>query len=343
MREAFSNIGYEVIEVTGSHAERRALIRDVKGRISAGLSVDFVYSESSTQPTGFGEPVTRATSYLRDIAFLRFCQRADIPVGLFYRDIYWRFPLYDALVGRPMATLMRRFYRMDLRGYRRARLRLFLPSMRMAEWVPIVPQDRFYELPPGSDAIDLERPVQAESNRAMNLLYIGGLGSEYRMQETMRAVAGCSDVTLTICTRESDWEVVKSEYRSVLSPNTTVVHRSGDELRELYAASDICSLLMEPSTYREFAAPMKLYEYLGHGKPIIATEGSLVGEFVTANGLGWAIPYSADALRTLLNRLTARPEELEEVRERVRAARLEHTWEARAVQAARILLTGMRT
>ncbi len=337
MLQAFDDIGYDVIEISGSHAERRTLIRDVKRRMSNGLEVEFVYSEASTQPTGFGEPVTRATSFRRDIAFLRYCQRRGVPVGVFYRDIYWRFPLYDALVGRRMATFMRCFYRSDLRGYRRAGLQLFLPSMRMAPWIPIVPRERFHELPPGSDAVDLERPLQTESEHSLNLLYIGGLGSEYRMHETVRTISKRSDSTLTICTREAEWKGVESEYRTHLAANTKIVHRSGEELRDLYAAADICILLMEPSTYREFAAPMKLYEYLGNGKPVIATEGSLVGDFVSAEGLGWTIPYSADALDALMTRLTEGPEELEQVRERVRATRLEHTWEARAKRAADVL------
>lgn len=337
MRRAFESIGYEVIEISGTHAERRDLIRDVKRRIRGGLDVEFVYSESSTQPTGLGEPVTPATSLTRDIAFLRFCQRAGIPVGVFYRDIYWRFPLYDALVGRRMAAVMRFFYRADLRGYRRAGIRLFLPSMRMAEWVPTVAPDRFDELPPGSDAIDEERPDPDPERPVVHLLYIGGLSNEYRMHETMRAVAGRSDAALTICTRHAEWERVEPEYRDLLGPNVEVVHRSGEGLRELYAAADACVLLMEPSAYREFAAPMKLYEYLGNGKPVIATEGSLVGGFIAEHGLGWTIPYTADALTELLDRLHEHPEELEAMCERVRTVRHEHTWEARARRAAEIL------
>lgn len=329
MRRAFEADGYEVLEVSGRHPERRERMRELKRRIASGLEVDFVYSEASTTPTGLGEPVTPATSLTRDIRFLRFCRRAGIPVGLFYRDIYWQFEEYAQRVRQPYAAVLRSRYRADLRGYVSAVDRIYLPSMGMADYLPAANRPQAAALPPGAEPIDGPAPAEGVS-----LFYVGGTGGYYRMQETVRGVEAAAGARLTICTRESEWQKAAALYSDVLGGATTVVHRSGTELEELYADAHIGALLMEPMEYREFAAPMKLYEYLGHAKPVIATEGSLAGEFVEENDIGWAIPYEASALTGLLERLVADPALLEEKARRARAVREEHTWEARAAQVA---------
>ncbi|UBH04863.1 hypothetical protein K8P10_000374 [Leucobacter sp. Psy1] len=347
MLRAFTDLGYEVLEVSGTHAERRDRIRDLTERIAEGLRVDFVYSEASTQPTGLGEPVTRATSLRRDLSFLIGCQRAGIPVGVFYRDIYWRFPIYAQLIGRFRAAIMRQFYRADLRRYRRGGLTVFLPSERMGEWVPIVPADRFVPLPPGAEIRDAKpsTPTATDAGAApddaapLEVLYVGGLGKNYQLHETARAFTRVEHARLTICTREADWAAAAAEYGEFVGDRVRVVHRSGEELRELYAAADVCVLAVKPIVYWDFASPMKLYEYLGYGKPVLASEGTLAGRVVESEGIGWTVPYREDALRAVLERLSADRGEVERCAVRAREVRAEHSWEARARQAA-VALTG---
>lgn len=329
MRKAFEAIGYRVLEVSGSHPERRDAMRRIRREIADGLVVSFVYSEAATTPTGLGEPVTAATSVTRDIRFLRFCRRRNIPVGLFYRDIYWQFDEYAQRVKQPYLGLLRWRYRADLRGYRTSLTRVYLPSMRMAEYLPAVLRSRAKALPPGLQIRDGGTPDGAPS-----LLFVGGLGAYYRMHEAARGVALASNARLTICAPAAQWDAVRSEYEPYINDRIRVVHESGDGLAPLFAEATIGSLFLEPVEYRQFAAPMKMYEYLGYGKPIIATEGTLAGEFVETQGIGWTIPYEAEALGRLLNRLESQPEESAERAERARRVRQQHTWEARAREVA---------
>ncbi|MBK0419477.1 hypothetical protein JD276_10575 [Leucobacter sp. CSA1] len=334
MRRAFEEIGFDVVEISGTHSARRKLITETKRRIGNGLNVGFVYSEAMTAPTGFGEPLTLATSFTRDVRFLQFCREAGIPVGLFYRDIYWQFQSGPA---GPLSLLKRRIrrsrYVADLRAYETAVDKLYLPSMRMAGYLPRANQRQAAPLPPGSDQVDTPFP-----STGLSIFYVGGTGGYYRMEETVRGVEAAPGARLTICTRESEWREDAPLYKEVLGDSTTVVHRSGSELEGLYADAHLGALLMEPAEYREFAAPMKLYEYLGHGKPIIATKGSLAGDFVEQNDIGWAIPYDAGALTALLERLTAEPSLLQAKHRRCEIVGKEHTWEARAGQVAEELL-----
>jgi hypothetical protein len=75
---------------------------------------------------------------------------------------------------------------------------------------------------------------------------------------------------------------------------------------------------------------VKLYEYIGQAKPIIATRGALAGEVVEKNGLGWTLPYSSEALIDLLSKIRETPGALNEVTEKMRVVAVEHTWQARA-------------
>src|SRR5690606_16782681 len=103
-------------------------------------------------------------------------------------------------------------------------------------------------------------------------------------------------------------------------------------MKNRLANADIVSLFVKPGKYRDFAAPVKLYEYLGYRKPIIASEGTLAGDFVTENGIGWSIPYSEDVLSELISRLKFQPKELKAIRDRLEITAPLHTWKARALK-----------
>lgn len=334
MLQAFIDLGCEVTEVTGSHAERRAKIRALRREIRGGAKFDLVYSENSTAPIGLGEPVTRHTSLLRDTSFLKFCVDHGIPAGVFYRDIYWRFPIYSELVPWPLSFILRSLFRWDLHKYKRAGVTIYLPSLEMAKWVPTIPPDRFKALPPGSEVQTLE----AKPHPRLRLLYVGGLSDNYRLHRTVRQIAQREDVQLVICTREEEWQLREAEYNLHGVENVQVVHRSGDELRQLYAEADVCLLAAEPIQYWSFAVPVKLFEYLGYGKPIVASENTYSGEFVRDNQLGWSVPYDDESLTKLLDRLTSHPAEIASVAERSRRVRNDHTWGKRAQQVIADLL-----
>lgn len=329
MVDAFRSVGHEVIEVTGSARQRRAAIKSVGSRIRKGLKVDFLYSESATIPTMLTEPRHLPPHPFLDPELFRICHVHRVPTGLFYRDIYWAFPEYTARLGHPLADVMKGVYHYDLRWYRRWVDVLYLPSMGMAPHVPVFPASRMRALPPGATICDVPGPRDG-----LHLLYVGGLGGHYQLEESVRAVADLPGVTLTICTRPQQWEDVRAEYEPLMAKNIRVVHESGEGLEALYRHADISLVYVQPDPYREFAAPVKLYEYIGHGRPVIASEGTLAGSFIRDNGCGWTIPYGHRELRDLLEHLSLDRSEVESMADRVHSVRREHTWEARAHQVA---------
>ena len=145
------------------------------------------------------------------------------------------------------------------------------------------------------------------------------------------------DARLTLCVRPDDWEAVKHEYAEQTCPAIKVVHAQGPGLQEHFLEANIASLLVEPTDYWQLAVPVKLFEYIGAGKPILATKGTLTGKKVEEESLGWVIDNTSDALAELLKRLEHDPGEVERVRQAVLTRRAEHSWENRARQVAATL------
>lgn len=330
MRAAFEANGYEVLEVTGTPEQRKTAIDRVRHHVASGQQIDFLYSESATIPTMLAGDKHLPPHPFLDISLFKLCQKSGIPTSLFYRDVYWAFDSYNDMVHPLVAAVMRRIYRYDLRWYTRYVDTLYLPSQKMADYVPLFPQDRTRALPPGS----LTKDAGHKENDGINVLYIGGLGEHYKLHEAVKAVAATPDVTMTICTRKNEWEAVRSQYEPLMDDSIRVVHRSGEELVELYSQADLCSLFVDPGEYRSFAAPVKLYEYIGYGLPVLTSAGTHAATFVQEHQCGWSLPYDARTLQDLLVSLHREPEILKKMQTQVRQERAKHTWQARAAQVA---------
>ncbi|WP_129587558.1 glycosyltransferase [Actinomyces minihominis] len=342
MRKAFEEAGYRVFEVSGNHDTRRRQMKALRAAIAAGLRPQFLYSESKTTPTGLGEPVTRHTSLSRDLKFIEFCRSHGIPTGLFYRDIYWNFTEHapKGALGRFLVWR----YRADLRAYRHALSVLFVPSRKFADYIPGRSRfPRVEPLPPGLD-LDFSSEPTPSGGSQPHVFYVGGIGAAYDLHKVVEAVGTAPNGTLLLCVRPDEWASRKSLYPSVAQAEdgvTTdgahVVHASGSGLDALYSWAEVGCLFLKPDEYRSMAAPMKLYEYLGRGKPIVTSAGTNAAELIEQNGLGWVLPYSVESFRNWLIEVGSDPQEIEIRSERVRKYSSEQTWRHRALEVAQFL------
>lgn len=332
MLKAFDDLGCDVDLVTGYSSERTRAVADVKRRIRSGYRYDFVYAESSTMPTILADTHHLPLRPFLDWRFFRFCNANEIPIGLFYRDIYWLFDGYGTHMSRVKANAAKAAFLYDLYVYKETLTRLYLPSTEMARYVPLVDRRIMSSLPPGHSSpvgsnVEPEVPV----GRRLRLFYVGGMSDHYRLHKLFQVVRDLSTVELTVCTREAEWQKVKNEYPPSQS-NIKIIHETGDRMEAHLRDCDVAVLFVQPQEYREFAAPVKLFEYLGFRKPILASDGTLAGRFVRDNQIGWTIPYDCLSLRDLLVRLTASPAELVNRQENMVVVSRAHTWRARAQQ-----------
>ena len=120
--------------------------------------------------------------------------------------------------------------------------------------------------------------------------------------------------------------------------NISVVHKHGKELINLYCNSQIASLFVKPTEYWKFAMPVKLFEYMTYGKPIIAVKGTAAGDFVEKKNVGWSIEYSRTQLSDLLNRLVENKMEIIEKMDNIVKILGDNTWNARAKQVTSEML-----
>lgn len=333
MKRAFEELGYEVWEVAGYTKERSRLAAEVRYAIRCGVRFDFCYSESSTMPMTMTNPNHLPTRPFLDVGFFRSLRRSGVPVGQFLRDIYWVFPNYRESLPFFKLRAALAAYEWDMRTLRHHVDRVFLPSLKVGEYINLgnVP---ISALEPGhGHAEPLPGPEEGVS-----LFYVGGIGPGYKLHELFAAVKQAReeknlDVHLTVCLRSEEWDAVKHEYEQWACPAIEVVHGHGNGLREYFERSNIAAIVVDLDEYWKLGVPVKLYEYIGAGKPVMVTKGSLAGDMVESMELGWTVDNSPDAVVELLERLANDPQEIQQVRARVLAQRDAHTWLERARQA----------
>lgn len=330
MLEAFISLGYSVDVVSGYIAERKKAIKKIEQNISSGIKYEFCYSESSTMPTLLTEKNHFPHLSAPDFPFFMFCKKNGIPVRLFYRDIYWCFKDYYKQVGIK-GYIAKFFYKYDVRQYLKCLDTLYVPCMKMLDYMPALKKLYCEELPSGCVIQDIGHSTE-NSNAA---IYVGGIGNHYDLHKMISTFAKMKDERLFLCVRQSDWDAAKDSY--FLSENIQLVHTSGNELKKWYSFPNKAMLFVEPSLYRGFAIPYKLFEYIGCGLPIIASEGTAVGEYVKKFDIGWTIPYTEEALENLLTHLSECEKEFVEKKANVKKVAFENTWKKRCEQVARKL------
>lgn len=333
MREAFKTLGYDVIDVSGTTPQRRQALKSLRKTLRSGLRPDFLYSENSTQPNLFATSIKDGFAPTLDYQIMRQAHRHNIPIGVFYRDIYWRFPQFAAkdLIGRISPLL----HRLDMCGYQRNNAHLFLPSLKMAEVMGLDASDSFSALPPAGDddnVLPLPEPLHP-----LRLFYVGGIGGHYRLDKLIQAIAGNRNINLELVTRKSQWQTAIQADSNLKSENIHPHHLDSWQLAPLYAQSHIAVLLVEPTTYWDFAAPVKLFEYISRGRSILVSAGTEAARIVSKYDTGWVVDYEDEAIANILRHLQEHPEEIAEKAAKAAAAAKENTWTTRAHQVAQTL------
>ncbi|MCB0210504.1 MAG: glycosyltransferase [Anaerolineae bacterium] len=337
MSRVFEEIGYQVHRVIGNRPERMLAIEHVKREVLQGHTYDFVYAESTSGPSLL---VNRELYHpFRDFGFLRWCRLHSIPVGLYYRDVHWRFGIIrpDAPWYKEIHPLILFWY--DWFCYYLALDHLFIQSMGMAKYLPTKwPATRASSLPPGCDLAplddsDCKRP--ADDN--LRLLYIGGVRPPiYDLKPMFEFVTKHPMLHLTVCCRDFEWAKIQSYYEPFDRNKIRIIHAFGDQLPALYESTHVFLLLLNPHTYWDFVMPVKLFEAIGFGKPLITTAGTQVARFVEEEGLGWTVS-SSDEFGNLILYLQANPDLVLEKCRHVERVREQHTWQVRAQTVADVL------
>lgn len=334
MLKAFESLGYNVDLVVGYSDERCLAIKNIKQKIKGGFKYSFIYSESSTMPTALTDSHHLPLNPFLDFNFFKFLKKNNIKIGLFYRDIHWKFDHYG--IGLPWykKQLALFFYYFDLREYNKLVDVFYLPSLQMGKYINYVNPVKFQALPPAHDLTKYWDFTPVAD--VINLLYVGGIGENYKLHYLFEAMNLIPNINLTICTRKDDWERNKDKYLFI-PENIKIVHQSGDALDELYKESHIALLFVEPKDYWSFAVPFKLFEYIGRNKPIICCKNTWTGDFVETRNIGWSIDYSVQSFVELLSNLHLHPSNIIYSAKKVGEIKQKESWISRAEQVVQDL------
>ena len=338
MAEAFRNNGYIVDMIMGYGRDRKAQIAEIKRKISNGVKYDFLYSESSTMPTLLTERHHLPVYPFLDFGFLKFCKRKGIKIGLFYRDIYWKFPLYREKMNPVKAYIATKMYQYDLCQYNRLLDVLFLPSIDMKRYISEITDSLpIHPLPPGTCPVN-KITRRDDLDDTLRLIYVGGISRDvYDLTNLLKSVVSTPGTELTICCREKDWAAEKEYYECFLNERIKIVHTWGDGLKPYYSQADMSCLVTNQSDYRSFCMPIKLFEYLAFQKPVFITDGSAGAEFVRANGMGVVVRQDEESIKSALRDILSHRDKIREISHHMEEVSRNHSWSVRAQTVEAIL------
>jgi len=220
-----------------------------------------------------------ASLFAFDYIFLEKFKKNDIPIFPFIRDMYWKYDGMFRKTSQNRKWLMRCSKEFD--WYTRNASALLFPSKIMADSVDYPEK---YVLPPAGDP---SRCLAPELPYNKNIVFSGGISPKYGIDTLMRSMAllgerffdaRCSvigqDDKETIC----EW---KDSRCATFIPDKTY-----NEMPQLLANAYMTTIPIPKIPHNDFAMPLKLFDYMSAGRPVIATDCTAQAEFIKRNQIG---------------------------------------------------------
>jgi glycosyltransferase involved in cell wall biosynthesis len=340
MLAAFKREGYQVIGITGNARQRRRGIARLKSLVGRGVAIEFAYSETSNLPLFFNEDNRLPSHPLLEYRFFLWLRRRGIPIGLFLRDLHWRFPHFRqySLYKRLPALL---FYWLDWLLYMSRCDQLFVPSAGLADCLPTrMSRAGIKVLPPGCDDRESMPPAKTAKHRSslqgLFLLYVGGVTPPlYNLKPIFDCAKRLPLERVVICCRQDEWQKAMASYAEEPQNNVRFVHAQGADLAAYYREADLFIFTLESYEYMDLAMPYKIFEAVSHRLPIVAFAGTEAARWIADEDAGWVV-RDLEELLSLIGRLREAPELLAGKARKLDALAAKHSWtnRARAVAAA---------
>lgn len=243
----------------------------------------------------------------------------NIPMGLFYRDAYWKFAEWYKL-GKAKALIINTMHKFDLQIIKRTCKRVYFPSKMMADLFDLKDKD---VLPPGCEKID----VSKSDIKDIEIIYVGGMSEEYGgklLLEALDKVNEKRNINLHLVCRKEEADKLDS-YRG--KDWLKVYHVSGKALEEVYSKANIAIIPRKIDLYMNFSMPVKLLEYVSFELPIISTNCTEVANFINSNNIGIICDDNASSIANVLIDLSE--DDIKTFNTNVIKTKQENTWEKR--------------
>jgi glycosyltransferase involved in cell wall biosynthesis len=118
-----------------------------------------------------------------------------------------------------------------------------------------------------------------------------------------------------------------------------VHHLHGNALQPVYQTSCLGLVPAQRTAYNDLAMPVKLFEYLSYGLPVVVTDCTEMAQFVNGTGVGLVSQDNAESLASTICTILKDPAVYCSAADAVRkAVERDHRWVDRARQVAEALV-----
>lgn len=298
MLDAFLDLGHKVHLLEGfqnKRSERRKRVKQVIAWLDHNRP-DFCYVEPPTGP--FFNSI--------DLTLLRKVNRMGIPIGLFYRDAHWKFrDLFPKECWKSLVLNM--MHRRDLRLFEKVCNVIYFPSVSFSDMFSKYTFKSFKLLPPGGSVVHFD-----ENNfRKKEFIYVGGTSEMYgglRLIEVFRILNQQYelDVNLTFIIHSAD--DLRDEYYHY--PWLKILHTFDRTIVEdAYRKATYALIPFRIDAYSNMALPLKLFEYLGYGIPVISTRCYEISRVITDGECGFLCDDDIDSMISVIKQSLSNEEQ----------------------------------
>ncbi|MXQ55980.1 glycosyltransferase [Shimazuella alba] len=288
--------GLEVVVVSGESKERKSKWDELM-RQKALTNVRFCYVENQTIPIWLTDKNHIPSKPFIDKQVFEYLKKHQIPMGIFYRDVYWKFDELYPLKGLKK-TAMQWLYRREEKFYEKYADAIFLPSLEMGKYVDI--NRTKVALPPGGKEVVFQKANREDTE--VRAIYVGAVQHADNglplMLDTLERVKGEGlPLSLTVVCREAEYQGLAQTQKAKMDELQVVIkHLSGAELDKLYEEYDFAYLPRTKSTYNDFSVPVKLVEYLSNYLPVLASNCTAQQRFVESGPYGVVAEATVEAM-----------------------------------------------
>lgn len=326
MKTAMEKLGLEVKTFSGINNRldiRKGTVADIK-KLLKTWKPDACYIEPPSGPM----------FYYGDVRLIKKIHHMGIPIAIFYRDAFWKYPELYIQKNVPLMQRLKHMVIKRMQVYQWNVFRnnidiIYFPSVTMADEFDCPKKD---VLPPGTFVADV---VEKKTlSNPLQVIFVGGASNSYGTFLTIKAFEKLNKSEIKaklfyICPQEQ-WKqlgIEKEKYSDWLE----VIHTSGDKnLKPYYEKTDIAWYTAPRNFYNDFAVPIKIFEYMSYLKPIIVTDCTERARIVNNNKVGWVVKDDADSIYKKMKELCYDTEQIEEMKKHMKAARVNNLWVSRA-------------